>query len=388
MLKLTNNQLAMKTKICFLITKGTWGGAQRYVYNLATNLPENKYDVLVITGSGEILKNKLRERGIRSFEIHSLKRDVSILSEIRSFIRICKIIYNERPDVLHLNSPKASGLGSLAGKILGVKKIIQTVHGWSFNEDRNIFSKTLIYIFSNTTTLLCDKTIVIAKKEKSQALKMPFVKEDKIILIKNGIEKIDYINKTIVREALLNRTNGKVRETINSKTMWIGTISELHKNKGLDYMINALENVKSSFVFFIISEGEERKNLERLIKLRGLESKVFLVGFIDIANLYLKAFDVFTLTSNKEGLPYSILEAGGAGVCVLASNVGGIPDIIDNNRNGLLVAKGNVKEIQKNIEFLATNTHRRAELGKNLKQKVEKEFSMHDMLKKTLALYK
>lgn len=378
----------MKTKICFLITKGTWGGAQRYVYNLATNLPENKYDVLVITGSGEILKNKLREKGVRSFEIHSLKRDVSILSEIRSFIRICKIIYNEKPDVLHLNSPKASGLGSLAGKILGIKKIIQTVHGWSFNEDRNVFSKALIYIFSSITTLLCDKTIVIAKKEKSQALKMPFVKEDKIVLIKNGIEKIDYINKTIVREALLNRTNGKVRETINGKTMWIGTISELHKNKGLDYMINALENVKSSFVFFIIGEGEERKNLERLIKLRGLENKVFLVGFIDIANLYLKAFDVFTLTSNKEGLPYSILEAGGAGVSVLASNVGGIPDIIDNNRNGLLVAKGNVKEIQKNIEFLATNTHRRAELGKNLKQKVEKEFSMHDMLKKTLALYK
>ena len=130
------------------------------------------------------------------------------------------------------------------------------------------------------------------------------------------------------------------------------------------------------------------KNLERLIKLRGLENKVFLVGFIDIANLYLKAFDVFTLTSNKEGLPYSILEAGGAGISVLASNVGGVPDIIDNNRNGLLVTKGNEKEIQKNIEFLATNTHRRSELGKNLKQKIDKEFSMDQMLKKTFSLYK
>lgn len=378
----------MKTKICFFITKGTWGGAQRYVYNLATNLPENKYDVLVITGSGEILKNKLREKGVKAFEISSLKRDISILGEIKSFIKIVKIIYNEKPDVLHLNSPKAGGLGSLAGRILGVNKIIQTVHGWSFNENRNILSKSLIYIFSVISTILCHQTIVIAKKEKMQAVKMPFVKEDKIILIKNGIEKIDYINKSIVREALLNRTNGKVRQTINSRTLWIGTISELHKNKGLDFIISALENIKSNFVFFIIGEGEERKNLEKLIKLKGLENKVFLVGFIDIANLYLKAFDIFTLTSRKEGLPYSILEAGGAGVCVLASNIGGIPDIIDNNRNGILVTKGSEKEIQKNIEFLETNTHRRAELGKNLKQKIDKEFSMDQMLKKTFSLYK
>ncbi|HRH26749.1 MAG TPA: glycosyltransferase family 4 protein [Parcubacteria group bacterium] len=378
----------MKTKICFLITKGTWGGAQRYVYNLAVNLPSNKYDVLVITGSGEILRDKLREKGVRAFEINNLKRDVSLLSEIKSFIKILKILHNEKPDVLHLNSPKASGLGSLAGKLLGVKKIIQTVHGWSFNEDRNIFSKSLIYIFSNITTILCDKTIVIAKKEKNQALKMPFVNDEKIVLIRNGVEKLDYINKTIVREALINRTDGKVREHINSKTLWIGTVSELHNNKGLEYMINSLSKIKSNFVFFIIGEGEERKKLHKLIRQKGLENKVFLVGFIDIANLYLKAFDIFTLTSKKEGLPYAVLEAGGAGVCVLASNVGGIPDIIDHNRNGLLVSVGNEKEIQKNIEFLETNTHRRAELGKNLKQKIDKEFSIDQMLKKTFLLYK
>lgn len=388
MLKLINNQLAMKIKICFLITKGTWGGAGRYVYNIATSLPHNKYDVTVVTGEGEILKRKLVEKNIKVIEITNLKRDISLLSEIISFFRILSILRKENPEVIHLNSPKASGLGALSGRILGVKKIIQTAHGWSFNEDRNIFSKVLIYFFSYITVLMCHKTIVIAKKEKAQALKMPFVKDNKIVLIKNGIEKIDYINKSIVREALLSRTNGKVREHINSRTLWIGTISELHKNKGLDFIISALENIKSNFVFFIIGEGEERKNLEKLIKLKGLENKVFLVGFVDIANLYLKAFDIFTLTSRKEGLPYSILEAGGAGVCVLASNVGGIPDIIDNNRNGILITKGNEKEIQKNIEFLEANTHRRAELGKNLKQKIDKEFSMEDMLKKTLALYK
>ncbi len=388
MIKLINNQLAMKTKICFFITKGNWGGAQRYVYNLATSLPQNKYDVLVITGKGEILKNKLREKGIKAFEIQNLKRDISLLEEIKSFIKIFKIIQREKPDILHLNSPKASGLGSLVGRILGVNKIIQTVHGWSFNEDRNLFSKSLIYIFSNITTLLCHKTIVISKKEKVQALKMPFIKENKIILIKNGIEKIDYINKTIVREALLNRTNGKVRGVINSKTLWIGTISELHPNKGLEYMIKALSQVKSNFVFFIIGEGEERKKLEKLIKIKGLENRIFLVGFIDIANLYLKAFDVFTLTSKKEGLPYSILEAGGAGVCVMASNIGGIPDIIDNNRNGILINVGNEKEIQKNIEFLETNIKRRTELGKKLKEKIQKEFYIEEMLKKTFSLYK
>lgn len=211
---------------------------------------------------------------------------------------------------------------------------------------------------------------------------MPLVR-NKIVLIKNGIEPIAFKEKELARKELLERV--KIHKTEN--LLWMGTISELHQNKGLKYTLFAVSKIETPFVFFVIGDGEERKNLETLIKKLNLENKVFLVGFLDKANEYLKAFDIFTLTSIKEGLPYTILEAGLASLPIVASDVGGIPDIIENGINGILVQKTNSKQITKTIEFMINNPQERKLFGYKLQQKVEKEFSLKQMLEKTLTLY-
>ncbi len=372
-----------KKKVCLMVTKGVWGGAQKYVYSIATNLPKNIYDVFVITGKGEILKNKLEREGIKVYEITDLKRDISIFSEIKSFISLFKILKKESPDILHLNSPKAGGLGAFVGRILGIKKIVLTAHGWTFNEDRGVFSKIIIMIISWITVILCHKTIVIADKELKQARRMPFVDKNKITLIRNGLENIDFKEKIEAQKKLFENIN----KTVINNVLWLGTISELHKNKGLEYAIGAISKIETPIVFFIIGEGEERKNLEKIIEKYNLENRVFLVGFLENAKEYLKAFDIFTLTSIKEGLPYTILEAGLAGLPIIASNVGGVPDIIDNGINGILVEKTNVGQISKTIEFMIKNPDQRKSFGLKLQQKIEKEFSLKQMLSKTIQLY-
>lgn len=371
-----------KKKVCLMVTKGVWGGAQKYVYSIATGLPKNLYDVFVITGKGEILKNKLEKENIRVYEIDNLKRDISTFSEIKSFFSILKILRQERPDVLHLNSPKAGGLGSVVGKILGIKNVILTAHGWTFNEDRRVFDKLVIMFLSWFTVLLCHKTIVIAEKEMKQTKIMPFVNK-KIVLIRNGVENIDFKEKTEAQKELFKYIN---KTSINN-VLWLGTVSELHKNKGLEYTIEGVAKIETPFVFFIIGEGEERKNLEKMIEKYNLENRVFLVGFLENAKEYLRAFDIFTLTSIKEGLPYTILEAGLAGIPVIASKVGGIPDIIDNGTGGVLVEKTNVEQITKTIKFMIKNPDQRRSFGLKLQEKVEKEFSLKQMLDKTMEVY-
>src|SRR3989344_7423872 len=310
-----------KKKVCLMVTKGVWGGAQKYVYTLAISLPKNQYDVFVVVGQGGILNSKLLGKNIRTYEISDLKRDISIVSEIKSFISLFKILRKEKPDVLHLNSPKAGGLGAVAGRLCRVPRITQTIHGWTFNENRKTGAKIVIWFFSYITTILCHKTIVIAEREEKQGKIMPFVKS-RITLIKNGIEPILFKEKDLSKKELLKMLKTELL-TFSDYTLWLGTISELHKNKGLEYAISAVSKISIPFVFFIIGEGEERKNLENLIEKHNLENKVFLVGFLDNANQYLKAFDIFTLTSIKEGLPYTILEAGLAGLTGVASSVGG-----------------------------------------------------------------
>ncbi len=371
-----------KVKVVYLITKGVWGGAGKYVYNLATSLPKDKYNVSVICGKGNILREKLEEKGVKVFSIGSMKRDISIFGELISFIRLFWRIYKEKPDVLHLNSPKAGGMGGVIGRILFVKKIIYTAHGWTFNENRPAFQNSLILIFSWITTLLSHKVIVIAKREEEQALSFPLVKKEKIILIGNGVDKIDFKERNTARKEITEKVGLEQDENI-----WMGTLAELHKNKGFEYALEAVSKINTKFKYYIIGEGEERKKIEFLIKKYNLEEKVYLVGFMEKACEYLKAFDIFMLTSIKEGLPYTLLEAGLAENAVIASSVGGIPDIIENGKTGILTTKTRSGEITRAIEYLIDKPDERKLFANNLKQKVEKEFSLEQMLEKTLMLY-
>ena len=395
MLKWSNMQTKKRKKVCFAITKGNWGGAQKYVYSLATSLSKDKYETFVITGFGDILKDKLEAQNIKVYVIENLKRDISVVAEIKSFFKLLKIILREKPDILHLNSPKVAGFGGVAGRLCRTKKIIQTVHGFTFNEERDFATTAMITFFSWLTILFCHKTITINEKEKNQALKMPLVSENKIILIRNGIEKTDFKEKSSAQRELIRKCltwTSDVQVGVHpmsdiGQVIWIGTISELHKNKGLEYVIEAVSKIKSLFVFFILGEGEERKNLENLIEKYNLKDKVFLIGFLENANQYLKAFDIFILPSIKEGLPYTLLEAGSAGLASISTNVGGIPDIIENGISGIIVTKARSGEITRALEYLVSNPDKQKSYGENLKTKVEKDFSFDQMLEKTIELY-
>ena len=119
-----------------------------------------------------------------------------------------------------------------------------------------------------------------------------------------------------------------------------------------------------------------------------LSKVVRLAGFVDNAQRYLQAFDIFLLPSVTEALGISILEAGSAGMPVIATSVGGMPEIIDDMKTGILVRPRQPKEIASAIKFLINNPNRAEEFGKNLSKKVSENFSLETMLEKTYALYK
>jgi glycosyltransferase involved in cell wall biosynthesis len=366
-----------------MITKGVWGGAQKYVYTLATSLPKESFEPVVLCGTGEELPQKLKEAHIPVHSLPTLHRDISVIKEIRSFLSLVAYIKKEKPDVLHLNSPKIGGLGALAGRCLGIKQIIYTAHGWPFNEQRSTGSKTAIWLLSWITVLLSHKTIVIAEKEKDQALDMPFISSQKISFIKNGIEKIDFLPKIAARKEI----SLKVGRNIPAKAFWIGSIAELHKNKGLEYAIVALSKISHPVVYVIMGEGEERIHLERLIKKHIMQDKVVLCGFTKDASRYIKAFDCYLLPSIKEGLPYALLEAGSGGVPGIASKVGGIPDIIENGTHGILTTAGQVGEISRAIQYMIDNPEKIKLYGKNIKKRIDHEFSLEKMIRQTMAIY-
>ncbi len=377
-------------KILYFITKSNWGGAQRHVFDLATNLSPKEFNVSVVVGGNGVLKTRLDEYGIRTLTIEELTRDINTRKDLASFLQFYKLLKKETPNILHMHSPKAGGIGALAGQLYNLThrkkiKIIYTVHGWTFNENRNFISKIFIVIFSWFTVLLSDKVIILGNQEKEQTNKWPLIK-DKITIIKNGIAKPSYLARTKSRDFISTQINKKIAKNM----IIIGTIAELHKNKGHIYIINALAEIKNSisdFIFVIIGEGEERKQLETSIKSKGLENNIFLLGQLHNAPLYLKAFDIFTLTSLKEGLPYTIIEAGKAELPIIASNVGNVPDLIDDMCSGILIKPKNTREIAESIKFLINHPEKRREFAHNAYIKIGSEYSLSKMLMETVKLY-
>jgi glycosyltransferase involved in cell wall biosynthesis len=373
-----------KLKILYIITKSNWGGAQKHVFDLAKEAKED-FDVFVAFGGNGLLKQKLDEIGIKNFEITNFQRDISIFKEIKAFFEISKIVKNIRPDVIHLHSSKAVAMGSLAGKLLGVKKIIITIHGWAFKEKRNWLKNQIIYFISWLNLMLTNKAIMVSNDDLQKA--PTFLIKNKNEIIRNGIGDLEMYSREHSKNALL--------PNLKKDCVWIGTIAELHKNKGLEYGIKAIIDIKKTskedlekFIWVIISDGEEKNKLQKMIEENGLNENIFLVGQKTDAYKYLKAFDIFMLTSIKEGFPYALLEAGYAGLPVIATDVGDSNAVIKDMETGILIKPGDYKEIAYAIRHLIQNPEIIKKLGGAIEEKVKKEFSLKEMTEKIFNLYK
>lgn len=394
-----------KIKVLYIITKSNWGGAGRYVYDMATHVPKDTFEPVAALGGSGILKQKLETEGIETLTIPNLERDIGIIKEIKAFRNIFKIIKEIKPDVIHLNSSKVGILGALAARFysltlklstfnfsLSTCKVIFTAHGWAFKEKRSPLVKKIIEYISWLTIALCHTTIVVSEDDRKKVGKFIFVQQ-KIKLVHNGIGPQTFMERAVARKILAEKADWPT----DDQRLWIGSIAELHKNKGIDYALKAFGELTKhglkigkepeEAAYIIIGEGEERKNLESFIAQEKLTDHAALIGEYGNASNLLHAFDIFLLPSLKEGLPYALLEAGAAGLPTIATNVGGVSEIIDDMKSGIIIKEKRPKEIMEALAFLAAHKEKRVEFGSQLTKTVAEKFTLERMVKETIALY-
>ncbi len=386
-----------KQKILYIITKGNWGGAQRYVFDLATHLPKKQFEPVVAMGAGTTLSERLTQAGIRTIHLAKLFENRKVqpgASDFGAFFEILHLLKTERPDIIHLNSSRASLLGALASRIvsastffphllnakrypLNVSRLIFTAHGWPFKEPRSAFVRILIWLASYLTAFLAHRVIVLSQGDYELAGKMPGISK-KLSLLYNGVEATEG----------LSRTDARARLTLPMETFVIGTIAELNRNKGISTLIEALTLLPKEVHLCLIGDGEDRQKLQTLAHFRGVADRIQFAGTIAHADAYLRAFDLFVLPSLKEGLPYTVLEAGIQGLPVVASGISGIRDIISTPLVGVLVVPRGPQKLAEAIHTLFVQKDLRETLGTALKERVEKLFSFERMLQETVTLYK
>lgn len=378
--------MAKISKIIYIITQSEWGGAQRYVFDLATNLPKDKFETIVAAGGEQELFAKLALKGVKTARIKHLAREISPVNDLLAIMEIYRLIKALRPDIVHLNSAKAGLVGSIASflarySLNGRKhKLIYTVHGFVFNEPMNQAKKIFYVWLEKITALFKDKLICVSEFDRQQGLIHKICRPDKLVVINNGLPPLAFLEPAAAKNEL-----GWPRD----KTI-IGAIANFYETKGLIFLIKAAAKVAASnpeILFVLIGEGELRPKLEKEIKNLNLQNNFILTGAKPDAYKYLPAFDIFVLPSVKEGFPYAILEAMQAGCPVIATKAGGAPEIIDNEKNGLLVKPADFEELAQAISRLIKDKNLAQSLGRQAKIDAGQKFRLEETVEETKKIY-
>ncbi len=385
--------ISPRKKILYLVTQSEWGGAQKYIYDLANGLDKNKYIIEVGVGGGEErnwLKN-LQSKGIKIWRLKHVVREINLWHDFLSSFELYALLCKSKPDIVHLNSSKIGSTGAVISWIYKKTKnkelkIIYTVHGFVFLEPLPILRKKFYLWSERISGSFKDKIICVSEHDKIIGLNSHIANHQKFITIHNGIDldESDFLSKN---EAI-KKLSGKIFHKIKNKKI-IGTLANLYSTKGLEYLIRAakkLTHQNPALIFIVIGEGMMRKSLEQKIQQLNLANKFFLPGYLPKAFRYLKAFDIFCLSSIKEGFPYTLIEALAAGLPIVTTRVGGVIEIVEPDVNGLVVPPQRPNELAKALQKILSNKNLQEKFNKNNLKKIKK-FNLQGMIKKTEEVY-
>lgn len=365
-------------KILQCITLSETGGAQQIVKYLCEGLSREKKLILTTAPNGELVE-WAKGMGIKVYSLSNMKRRPSPFDDLMTMIQLTSIIRREKPDIVHCHSWKAGVLGRIAAFLCGVKSIYLTVHGWSVLSYSNHAVKAIFIFIEKLLALISTKLICVCEEDRVLGCQLKIASNEKFCTIYNGIEDIR------------NKESKSIREKYNlpEKAIVIGSVARLAPQKRCLEAVEIMADVikQSEDIYFIfIGDGPLYGRMNKAVKEFGIEHRFILAGNQNDVPSYLNSMDIFLLLSNYEGLPVSILEAMSMGIPVIASNVGGVCELIEDGVNGYLVSHNEDEIIQK-LRFLIENENLRKSFGAKSRERFLEKFTVEKMIEGYRQLY-
>lgn len=366
-----------RPKVLLLVTLSDWGGgAQHVVYMVSSHLRQ-AYDITVACAPGGLLIERLRSEEIRVVEIPELVRLINPLCDLCVLLKLYRWIRREHFDVVHTHSTKAGFLGRLAARLAGVPVVLFTAHGWAFTEGRAYWKCWLLAKIEHLVARFTTKIVCVSRYDQELALKFGVADPKKLVVVHNGIDPQRFVqaNGSMVKEEL-------GLEAIPVVTC-VGRFAYQKDHLTLLKTFQKLSNCK----LILVGDGPLRPRVEAFVLRNRLQGQVIIAGERQDIPQILAASDIFVLSSRWEGLPLTIIEAMMAGLPVVATRVGGVPELVEHGRTGLLVSAGNITMLAEALRQLLRDKALRQEMGKAGRKRALERFSLNRMLQETTNVY-
>jgi len=321
-------------------------------------LKSKGFNVHVVCANGSLIK-EIEQEGIK-VKVINFNRGFNLFSHIGCLFKLCSYFKKEKFDIVHTHTPVPGLLGQLAAKKTGVPIIINTIHGFYFSTNSGFIKKNILILIEKISAKYSDLIFSVSK-----GIKDTLIKEK---ICEGGLVK--YLG----RDINMNRFDPEKFPKTQGKN--IGIVGRLVKEKGYIELFEAFKIVNKKYPeakLFIV--GPEEKKRDKIDKdLYESDNIIFLGQRRDVEAFYSK-IDIFVLPSYREGIGASLLEASAMTKPVIATDIQGCREAVDNGKTGILVPLKDINKLAEAIIYMLENPEKAREMGRAGREKIKREFS-------------
>jgi glycosyltransferase involved in cell wall biosynthesis len=359
-------------KIAYAITRAdAVGGASIHVRDLARAMQERGHQVLVFVGGTGPVTDQLAEAGVRFRPLAQLRRPLSPWRDARAILEFVEALREFRPDLVSAHTAKAGWIARAVCQHLGIP-VIYTPHGLSVGQREKAPLRALVRLAEGAAGRWNQDIICVCEAERQLALASRIAPRARLHVIHNGVRDVA----------------PELRASPAASPCRVVSVARFDKPKDHSTLLHAMSRLQDlEWEMELVGDGPFEKNCRELAAALGIGERVRFLGYRPDPAQALARAGLFVLSSRSEALPRSVLEAMRAGLPIVASAVGGLPEIVDNRINGVLIPKSDVGEFAAAIRGMLLDERARAAYGRAGRAAYEARFRFDFMWEKTLALY-
>jgi glycosyltransferase involved in cell wall biosynthesis len=357
-------------RILYLITRSEPGGAQSHLKSLVEHFGSEVVGVAAGLDEDNSLEGVTQRVGVEFVPIRHLIQPLHPLQDARAVFEIANLMRRLKPDLVHIHSSKAGIVGRLGAQLVGIPSVF-TAHGWVFADGVSWKHKLVGVPSELAFGRLADHIITVSEADHRLTLRYRITDPKRVTVVHNGIED----------------TPHRIRSSPRGGEVRLAMVARFAPPKDHEVLLRAVKDLRGPWRLLLIGDGPLRAQAERQAADLGIADRVEFLGSRPDVPQLLAGSDVFVLASNKEGLPISILEGMRAGLPVVATDVGGIPETVRDGHNGFLVPRGDPEALQSALQRLITDGALRERFGQASRKRYEVDFTAQRMFDQTRAVY-
>jgi glycosyltransferase involved in cell wall biosynthesis len=361
--------MSEKPRLLILITLAEAGGAQTAVSLLLPGLTDELDVIVAAHGSGP-LRNAAAAAGVPFVQLEHMRRAINPWQDALALLELVRLCRRLRPNIVHAHSSKAGALGRLAAALAGVPVRIFTVHGWSFAAYGGLPGR-LYLLVERRLRRLTTAVVCVAAAARDVGVAAGACRSERTVVIHNAVDLASFGRPEHI--------DGAPR---------VVSIGRFAFPKDFTTLVEALAAVQAEYRAAFVGEGPLLREVAATIEARGLTERIDLLGTrCDVPDVLASA-DIFVLSSRSEGFPISILEAMGAGLPVVATDVGGVDESVVEGETGLLIPAGDPGALAAALDLLLTDRALRQRLGAAGRERVRRQFDVAGFRQAHVELYR